>query len=344
MAFDLFIRAADWRAHLTSTRDAHAGLVPVIKGNGYGLGRQRLAGESFRLGADLIAVGTYEEADELLGAFPGDVQVLTPWRPFSPRVADPRLIHTVSRVEDVAAIAARLPGARVVVEAVTSMARHGMDRHSLTEAARQIDASGLVVEGLAIHLPMAGANLAEARRWCAVLEASGLSTTTVFVSHLTLDELEQLRTERPNLTIRPRVGTALWLGRLDTLQVRSTVLDVHTVQRGERVGYRQGRVPRAGHVLVVAGGTSHGIGLEAPRAVAGVAGRGKAVAKGGLAAAGLSLSPFTVDGRQRWFVEPPHMQASMILLPEGTAVPSVGDTIAAQVRYTIAAFDKVAEA
>ena len=89
------------------------------------------------------------------------------------------------------------------------------------------------------------------------------------------------RAERPNLSIRPRVGTSLWLGCLDTLEVRSTVLDVHTVQRGERVGYRQGRVPRAGHVLVVAGGTSHGIGLEAPRAVEGVAGRGKAVAKGG---------------------------------------------------------------
>src|SRR5690606_32022763 len=106
MAFDLMIRAADWRSHLTATTAAHRGLVPVIKGNGYGLGRQRLAGEAVRFGADMIAVGTYEEAVELLGAFPGDVQVLTPWRPFSPRVADPRLVHTVSRVEDVAALAA----------------------------------------------------------------------------------------------------------------------------------------------------------------------------------------------------------------------------------------------
>lgn len=343
MAFDLQIRAADWRAHLAATRDAHPGLAPVIKGNGYGLGRQRLAGESIRLGADLICVGTYEEADELLGGFTGDVQVLTPWRPFSRRVADPRLIHTVSRVEDVDALAQRLPGARVVVEAITSMARHGIDRHSLAEAARRIADSSLRLEGFAIHLPMAGGNLDEARTLCAVLETSALETTTVFVSHLSAAELEQLRAERPNLTIRPRVGTSLWLGRLDTLQVRSTVLDVHTVQRGERVGYRQGRVPRAGHVLVVAGGTSHGIGLEAPRAVEGVAGRGKAVAKGGLAAAGLALSPFTVDGRQRWFVEPPHMQASMILLPEGAAVPAVGDRLPAAVRYTIAAFDEISE-
>ena len=99
------------------------------------------------------------------------------------------------------------------------------------------------------------------------------------------------------------------------------------MQRGERVGYRQGRVPARGPRARVAGGTSHGIGLEAPRAVTGVAERGKAVAKGGLEAAGLALSPFTIDGKQRWFAEPPHMQASMVLLPEGATVPAVGDTV-----------------
>lgn len=343
MAFDLEIRAADWRSHLASVRAAHPGLVPVIKGNGYGLGRQRLAGESLRLGVDMVAVGTYEEAASMLGSFTGDVQVLTPWRPFSPRIADPRLVHTVSRVEDITDLGRSIPGARIIVEAETSMARHGLDRHQLADAARAIDETGLTVEGFAIHLPMAGHNLDEAQTWCAVLETSALSATTLFCSHLTAPELEQLRAARPHLTIRPRIGTSLWLGRLDTLNVRSTVLDIHTIQRGERVGYRQGRVPRAGHVLIVAGGTSHGIGLEAPRAVGGVAGRGKAMAKGGLAAAGLALSPFTVDGKQRWFIEPPHMQASMILLPDGARVPQVGDRLAAQVRYTIASFDAITE-
>lgn len=343
MAFDLTISAAPWRTHLASVHAATAGLVPVIKGNGYGLGRPRLAAEAIALGCDLISVGTYEEAAELLAVFPADVQVLTPWRPFSPLLDDPRLIHTISRVGDIAALAAVAPGARVVVEAETSMARHGLDRHQLAPAATALTASGLVLEGFAIHLPMAGANLPEAEQWCAVLQTSALATTTVFASHLTTAELVQLRARRPDLTLRPRVGTSLWLGALETFAVRATVLDVHTVQRGERVGYRQGRIPRAGHVIVVAGGTSHGIGLEAPRAVAGVAGRGKAVAKGGLAAAGLALSPFEIDGKQRWFVEPPHMQASMILLPEGASVPAIGDTVKAQVRYTIASFDAIIE-
>lgn len=344
MAFDLTISAPAWRAHLGDVRDAHPGLVPVVKGNGYGLGRQRLAGESVRLGVDLIAVGTYEEAGELLGAFPGSVQILTPWRPFSPRVADGRLVHTISRVEDIAPLAAQLPNARVVVEAQTSMLRHGIHPDHLAQAAHAIAATGLVLEGFAIHLPMAGGNLAEARHWCAVLESSALPTTTLFVSHLTPPELVRLRDERSTLTIRPRIGTSLWLGRLDTFAVRATVLDVHSVERGQRVGYRQQRLPRSGHLIVVAGGTSHGIGLEAPRAVSGVAGRGKAAAKGGLAAAGLALSPFTIDGKQRWFVEPPHMQASMILLPDGARVPLVGDRVPAQVRYTIATFDQITEA
>ena len=32
-----------WREHLSSTRDATPGLVPVAKGNGYGYGLERLA-------------------------------------------------------------------------------------------------------------------------------------------------------------------------------------------------------------------------------------------------------------------------------------------------------------
>lgn len=344
MAFDLTISGVPWREHLARVRDERPGLAPVIKGNGYGLGRQRLAGEAVRLGVDLVSVGTYEEADEVLGAFPGDVQVLTPWRPFSPRIADRRLIHTVSRVEDIGPLAAQLPGARLVVEARTSMLRHGLHRDDLAATATAIAATDLVLEGCAMHLPMAGGNLAEAREWCAVLQASALATSTVFVSHLTAAESTDLRGQRESLTIRPRVGTDLWLGRLSAFDVRSTVLDVHRVERGQRVGYRQQRLPRSGHVLVLAGGTSHGIGLEAPRAVSGVAGRGKAAAKGGLAAAGLALSPFTVDGKQRWFVEPPHMQASMVLLPEGARVPLVGDGVTAAVRYTIATFDAITEA
>jgi len=66
-----------------------------------------------------------------------------------------------------------------------------------------------------------------------------------------------------------------------------------------------------------------------------------ALARGGLEAAGFALSPFSVDGRRRWFVEPPHMQVSLLFVPGGVAVPSVGDEIDVDVRFTTTTFDRV---
>ncbi len=340
MGFELDIDATRWRAGLAAVATATPGLVPVVKGNGYGIGRDRLAREATTLGLDTIAVGTYAEVPAALAAFGGDVMVMTPWRPFfTDVVTDDRVIHTLGRVDDVAALAVAAPGARVLIEGETSMARHGFDRHELAAAVAVL--GDLRVEGFAIHLPLAGRNYAEAESWAAALETSQVETTTLFVSHLTPGELGALSTRRPQLTIRPRIGTSLWLGDLGALTVRATVIDSHLVARGERIGYRQRAVPRDGTLLIVSGGTSHGIGLEAPKATAGVVQRGKSLAKGGLEAAGLSLSPFTIDGKQRWFAEPPHMQASMIFLPGSATAPAVGDSVDVAVRFTTATFDAI---
>jgi hypothetical protein len=60
-----------------------------------------------------------------------------------------------------------------------------------------------------------------------------------------------------------------------------------------------------------------------------------------LDAAGFALSPFVVSGRQRWFLEPPHMQVSMVFLPGSVAPPAVGDEVMAQVRYPTTTFDRI---
>ena len=340
MTFDLHIDATRWRQHLAEVAEATPGIVPVAKGNGYGVGRDLLAAEATRLGCSMLAVGTYDEVPDALAAFGGDVTVLSPWRPFLTDIAyDDRVVHTVGRLEDVEALAARGEQARVVVEGETSMARHGFDRHELAAVAAAL--GDLRVEGFAVHLPMDGGNLTEAESWAAALGASQIETETVFLSHLTGAELAELGERRPGLTIRPRIGTALWLGDLGAFDVRSTVLDLHHVSRGERVGYRQRPVPRDGYLLVLAGGTSHGLGLEAPRAQASALQRGKTLAKGGLEAAGFALSPFTIDGKQRWFAEAPHMQASLVFLPAAARPPEVGDTVSAAVRYTTATFDTI---
>jgi alanine racemase len=345
MSFDLVIDADRWRAHLDALTERVPGLIPVIKGNGYGLGRDLLAAEATRLGVPLIAVGTYDEVPDALDGFTGDVLVLTPWRPyfagtgFEAAVASPRVIHTLSRLEDIADLTDLRAGARVVIEGETSMARHGFDRHELAAVAAA--ATDLTVEGFGIHLPLMPDNLREADHWAGRLVASQLDTTTFFVSHLTPSELDTLRERRLDLDIHPRIGTSLWLGQLDAFTVRSTVLDVHQVTRGERTGYRQRPAPRDGHLLVLAGGTSHGLGLEAPRAVRSSVDRAKRVARGSLEAAGYSLSPFIVAGKQRWFAEPPHMQVSLVFVPASIDPPVAGDAVSAAVRYTTTTFDQI---
>ncbi len=340
MALSLIVEGERWRAHLRTVSAAQPGLVPVAKGNGYGFGVGRLARRADWLGVDTMAVGSYEEAPAVTSRFGGDVLVMTPWRPYRRDLPlDRRILHTVGRVEDVAALARDHPGARVVVEGITAMGRHGMKQHELAAAARAL--GELRLEGFALHLPMTGDRLGEAEQWCEALEASQLGTAAVFVSHLLAEELVSLRERRPGITLRPRVGTGLWLGDRSALRAVATVLDAHQVGRGERVGYRQRAMPRDGTLLVVAGGTAHGIGLEAPTAATTLRQRATSFAKGGLEAAGFALSPYTVGGRQRWFAEPPHMQVSLLFVPRGVQVPAVGAEIDVDVRFTTTTFDAV---
>jgi alanine racemase len=349
MALSLYVDGDRWRDHLRAVAAAHPGIVPVAKGNGYGFGVPRLARRADWLGADMMAVGTYDEAPEALKRFGGDVLVLSPWRPFVRAPEDPRLVHTVGRVDDVKALVAataRSVRPRVLLEGLTSMRRHGLDPDQM----RSLEASGVLsdvsVEGVALHLPMPsggskGAHIAQTEHWLGHGQGQGQGHDRLYVSHLSDAELAELRSRHPDVVLRPRIGTQLWLGDRGALSPRATVLDVHLVVAGDRVGYRQRRIPRRGHVLVVSGGTAHGVGLEAPTAATSVRSRAVAAARGGLDAAGFALSPFEVAGRQRWFVEPPHMQVSMIFVPDGVAVPAVGDEIGLDVRFTTTHFDRV---
>ena len=134
--------------------------------------------------------------------------------------------------------------------------------------------SGL--EGVALHLPLAhGAHLSEVHRLINDVVAAELPIDTVWVSHLSAAELATLRAAYPDFTFRPRIGTDLWLGDRGALRVTATVLDVHAVERGDAFGYRHRTAPKAGHILVVSGGTAHGIGLEAPTGDASLRGPGR---------------------------------------------------------------------
>lgn len=334
MTLTLHVDAPKWRSHLTSVVSANPGIVPVIKGNGYGFGLTRLAREAARLKSDVVAVGTSGEVLIVEAEFGEDILVLSPWHPAYGDIGapDPRVIRTVSHLDALRALAGTQH--RVLVELRTGMQRHGLTAGEVAQA-RTLLAS-LRFEGWAVHLPLAGHPQAEVDRAARVAEGS-----TLWVSHLVGERFGHARRRHPEVAFRSRVGTALWLGDRSSFAARATVLDVHTLPRGTAYGYRQRELKRDAQLLVVSGGTAHGIGMEAPKAARGVLARTKVAGIGVLGAAGRNLSPFVVAGSQRWYAEPPHMQVSMILLPADVAAPAIGDEVTVDVRMTTTTFDAV---
>lgn len=349
MSLTLYVDGDRWRGQLRSVADRHPAVVPVLKGNGYGFGVPRLARKSGWLGVDTVAVGTYSELPQVASRYDGALLVLTPWRPTEPALEEAaklgdRVIHTVSRLEDLETLAEHPNRPRVVLERLTSMLRHGLSARDLRSAGRVLTAQGgrrVRLEGVAFHLPLEQvSHLSEVQRLMTDVVAADLDTTTVWVSHLTAEELDSLQSTYPDYTFRPRVGTGLWLGDRSALRVRATVLDVHPVERGDVFGYRGRTAPKHGTIVVVSGGTAHGIGLESPTGAGDLRSRAASIARGGLDAAGFVRSPYTIDGKQRLFAEPPHMQASMLFLPSGAHVPAIGDEVDVRVRFTATLFDR----
>jgi alanine racemase len=410
MTFTVHIDGARWRRHTASTRDsvrtaisagthqhADGDLVPVAKGNGYGIGSDRLAAEATRLGLSRLAVGTVLEAAALAPSYDGDLLVLTPFEPADAAAARAwvelahgphadRIVRTVSSRTGWDTLLVGPGPVRVVVEALTSMGRFGLSAEEILEllaapsTLEAITSDAVRIEGLALHLPLAQptsahlavpgarwhdaavapappsgstARVSEALAWglgwqqaladlsdrvARTADADALTALTssaaLWVSHLDDTELATLRTALPDIALYARVGTRLWLGDRGALQARGTVLAVHEVARGEASGYRQRRASRAGAVVVVAGGTAHGVALEAPSAAASVRQRAVAAGTGVLEAGGRALSPFHVGGKQRWFAEPPHMQVSLVRVPQGVVLPLVGDELDVDVRMT----------
>ncbi|CAL9474489.1 alanine racemase [Streptomyces atacamensis] len=342
MALSLYVDTERWRAHQQTVLRQFPGLVPVCKGNGYGFGHERLAEEVTRFGSDVIAVGTTYEAARMKDWFSGDLLVLTPFRRGEEPVPLPdRAIRTVSSVDGVNA----LVGARVVIEVMSSMKRHGVMEEDLGKLRASIE--DVRLEGFAIHLPLDRTDgtdaVDEVIGWMDRLRAARLPLETMFVSHLKPEEFALLQQQFPQTRFRARIGTRLWLGDHDATRYRGSVLDVTRVIRGDRFGYRQQKAPGDGWLVVVAGGTSHGVGLEAPKAMHGMTSRAKGVARAGLATVNRNLSPFVWDGKQRWFAEPPHMQVSILFVPEEAAEPKVGDELTAILRHTTTQYDRLVD-
>jgi len=345
MPLTFYVDRQAWQAHHRRVLADRPSLVPVVKGNGYGFTLPVLAEAARRLGPDAgvdqIAVGNAREAAEVLGHFPHDLTLLEPFLPGAEWVDLPdRVVRNAASVDAVR----QLAGRRMVIDCRSSLRRQGVARNELAELRRALCSDG--PEGFSVHLPMerpANADpLREVADWVYALREAGLPIPVMYVSHLRGFELAALRLRFPRIRFRQRIGTELWLGDPAAIEARATVLDVLPVARGERIGYRQGRLRQGGWVLVVSGGTVHGVGLEAPKVMRGLLPRAKEIGRSGLRAVNRTLSPFSWQGRRCWFAEPPHMSVSMIYLPSTEVPPRPGAELAADLRHTATHFDRVA--
>jgi hypothetical protein len=286
-----------WRERVRERAAAHPALVPVVKGNGYGFGRKRLLSECVGLGVDEVAVGTIHELDD--GRADRRTIVLTP--ALSAEIAAAPAAHLRDAVLTIGNDRDRLAakGRPVIVKVAGSMHRYGFSLDSLpTDVER--------VHGFALHLPLdcsSDAKLAEVREVASAL-APG---STLYVSHLGPTEEATVRAAYPTLTIRQRVGTALWLGDKSDLLLVADVVEVRPIAAATRAGYRQGPIDRGGHLVMVTAGTAHGVGpLPDGR------------------------SPFHFARTRVALHEPPHMHTSMLFVPTGDPLPAIGSRVEVQ--------------
>lgn len=361
MTFSIAIDGDAWRQHLQSIRDrvhaAEAALIPVIKANGYGLGQALLATEATRLGVRAIAVGTVYEVESVADGFGGDIIVLDPidprdasaaahWAALSRSQLGPRLIATVATSRGLDLVIDTFEHPRILLEGQTSMRRFGFEGPRLRDAwkhAAQAVADGrLRLHGLAVHLPF-NPNSEDFDEVLQLADevAQFDQVSHIVLSHIDAAQLEILRRHNPNLNFSLRIGTALWLGDRSFLQATGTVLAVHRLQRGQTYGYHHRKTGSNGSLIVVSGGTSHGIALHAPSPALTVRQRMVAAGLGLLNAGGKVKSPFMLGKVPLWFAEPPHQLVSLLWLPSHTEPPTIGTALPAQVRYTITHADDV---
>ncbi|CAM9710253.1 unnamed protein product, partial [Phaeothamnion confervicola] len=242
MTLRLTVRRQAWLDHVHRVAGEIDGLLPVVKGNGYGFGREVLHPIAAALASgDVVCVGTIHELDFVA---PGTRPlVLTPTL-VAPVSTD--AILTVGSVEHVDAL--RDWRGTVVLKVRSSMRRYGVPAAHVAALAEQATAAGLTVAGASMHLPLAGDDAG--RRAEIELALTALpAATALSVSHLSTTAFAALQAAHPDRPLQLRVGTALWHGDKSTMHLGADVLAVHAVATGELVGYHHVAAPGDGHVV-----------------------------------------------------------------------------------------------
>lgn len=302
MTVRLTIDRARWWGHVTDVADSVDGLVPVVKGNGYGIGRRELAELAAQL-SPIIAVGTIHELVDL----PDRVVpvVLTPTLTVPP---SDRPVLTVASQAHIDALTGW--HGRVIVKLESDMRRYG----GTVDLVHRAHEAGLRTVGVAVHPPIAGSD--EDHRDQIVRLLPGIDPSLdVWVSHIAPATFAELpATHRYRL----RSGTYLWHGDREALRLQADVLDTRRVNARTPAGYHQNEVPGHGTIVMVGAGTANGV-TTLPD----------------------GRSPFHHIRRRIDLVEPPHMHTSMLYIPFGQKVPDIGEWIDVQRPLTMTIPDEI---
>jgi alanine racemase len=318
MAVTLTVERDRWLDHVRRTWDASPGLIPVVKGNGYGFGRERLARLAVDLGASEVAVGTVHEVVSI----PAGVKatVLTPALAHELTPALPAfVVPTVSAIAHVDALAAAGFEGPVAVKLDSTMHRYGVLPATLPRLLAAIGRAGGTVHAFALHFPLPSGNPDHVRgveEWLPHVPAGA----TVQVSHLAHEHRDALATAYPTITFRARIGTELWHGDKSTLHLGADVIDLRPVTAGDPLGYRLTPAPGDGHVVMASGGTAHGV---------------QPLPDG--------RSPFHHQRHRLALLEPPHMHTSMLFVPTEVPLPAIGDELDLQRPLTQTWVDRIVE-
>ncbi len=281
------------------------GLIPVVKGNGYGFGRDTLMPIASEL-ASHIAVGTvYEAADVPADRTP---IVLTPHLGKLPSDLGRSAVLTVGHTAHVESLAAHGWTGNVTIKLQSSMRRYGVVPDALPALIKAVESAGLTTAGYSLHLPLhhaesdptCAAGLAEIEQWLRVIDPD----LALSVSHIDTDASSRLSDRFGDRQFHIRVGTALWHADKSHLQLTADVLDVHEVHSGDAVGYRGTVVRCDGYLVLVAAGSAHGI---------------RALDDG--------RSPVHFERQRLQLLESPHMHTTLAFVPIGDSCPSIGDRV-----------------
>jgi hypothetical protein len=339
MTLFLEVKSDAFRDHLNKTLKDYQDLVPVIKGNGYGFGLDNLAIEAKKLNLTTICVGTVFEAIKLEKTFSEEILVLEPFNRNDSSVADvwqnlgTRFIKTISSLDSGFDF-----NSPFVIEGLTSTNRFGVKIENLP----QIDElNNPNLRGLALHLPIAKpkkSKIDQILLWIEKWEQLS-QNRNIWLSHISVDELQQLKKLKPEFNFKTRVGTELWLGDKSFLTAKAVVLAV--LEGNTLAGYTQKKLAKNKKLIVISGGTANGIGLNSDKTIKSFKDRLKILALAFLAVIGKNRSPYLINKKSTYFFEPAHMNVSLIAISRAGSAVKVGDTVELQVRFSTTNFDVV---